>query len=206
MRYPREVKHLNIILLLFGFAALYILQQPHLLIAVSVIIVVAAPLFRSPQRLVPSVPLGIVSPVDGVVSAIEPVDDPYLSREAIKLTLSHSILQSHVLRAACEGLIKEIWTPGQKINDSDKVCEACVIWLQTDEGDDVVFSLLPQMSWPQITCNAHSGERIGQGQVCGFSGFKTLVDVYLPANVRIDVEVDGQVKAGLDILATLVRR
>jgi len=206
MRYPREVKHINFILLLFGLAAFYILQQPYLLIAVIAIIVITAPLFRSPLRRIPSVPLGVVSPVDGVVSSITTVADPYLPREAIKLTLVHSMWQPHVLRAACEGFIKELWTPGQKINGAGKICGAYVIWLQTDEGDDVVFSLLPQVSWPKITCNGHSGERIGQGQVFGFAGFKTLVEVYLPANVRLDVDVNGKVEAGADILATLVHR
>ena len=58
---------------------------------------------------------------------------------------------------------------------------------------------------PKPHCYAHSGERIGQGQRCGFFRFGTQVDVLVPESSRIDVKVADKVLAGTGIIATLVR-
>ena len=43
--------------------------------------------FRDPERTIPAEPLGVVSPVDGVVTLVEEADDPALNRRALRIRL-----------------------------------------------------------------------------------------------------------------------
>jgi phosphatidylserine decarboxylase len=78
--------------------------------------------------------------------------------------------------------------------------------LQTDEGDDLVMVMhrgalrnLPQ-------CYVQVGERVGQGQRCGYVSMGGRVEVYLPCNSRPLAKPGSQVRAGADVIATLVHK
>ena len=77
-------------------------------------------------------------------------------------------------------------------------------WIQSDEGDDVVLIVESGLLNSRPQCYAHSGERIGQGQRCGYIRFGAPVHVLIPSSSRISVAVGDQVNAGSDIIATLV--
>lgn len=78
-------------------------------------------------------------------------------------------------------------------------------WIQSDEGDDVVMVMEASRLVPRPRCYAHSGERIGQGQRCGFLRFGSQVDVLLSGSSRIEVTVGDYVNGGSGIIGTLVR-
>jgi phosphatidylserine decarboxylase len=78
-------------------------------------------------------------------------------------------------------------------------------WVQSDEGDDMVMVMEAGNPLSQPRCYAHSGERVGQGQRCGFLRFGAQVDVLLPASSRVEVKIGDEVMGGSDLIATLVR-
>ena len=163
-------------------------------------------LFRDPARKVPAVPLGVVSPVDGKVVAVETVQDGYLDRQAQCVTIKMGFTSVYSAHSPMEGKIVEQWLDvPRKFSGADEATRTYAQWIQSDEEDDVVLVIEVNALYSRPQCYAHSGERIGQGQRCGFIRFGSQIDVLLPANSRVDVSVGDHVLAGSDIIATLVR-
>ncbi len=170
---------------------------------------VLAFLFRDPERRVPAAPLAVVSPVDGKVTSVENCRDPYLERAAVCIGLRMNPLGVYTTRSPIEGKIMEVWfvPAGGRPADpagNGRPLDHYAIWVQTDEADDVVLVIQVPRRRPRPRCYVNIGERIGQGQRCGMVGFGGEVSVFVPSNARIEVEKGARVRAGSDILATLV--
>lgn len=157
-------------------------------------------LYRDPEREIPSRPLAVVSPADGIVTSVAEVHDPYLDRRAILLVVQMGHADVYSTRSPVEGKILEPKHSGDGSNQLHGV------WLKTDEDDDLVVIMHrgPLHNLPR--CYVRIGERVGQGQRCGYIQMGGEVDVYLPANSRIEVDEGSHVKAGSDVIATLVHK
>jgi len=166
-------------------------------------------LFRDPMRKIPPIPLAVVGPVDGRVIAIEDIEDSLLDREAKRIVLSMSLSSIHSIRNPMEGKVIQQWY-GQHVIDSDNYIELKASstefaqWVQSDEGDNVVLVIKPKNCLPRPRWYAQSGERIGQGQRFGMVPFGSTIEILLPKNTRIEVELGNIVLAGSHTIATLV--
>lgn len=183
--------------------ALYFSMSHHIVVAAIAWIATAAIAwyFRDPRRHVPSSPLAVVAPVDGVVSAIKPCDDAYVGRQAMSVTLRKPWYGVITLRSPMEGKIQKQWFGGKEEGSEGK---RFAQWIQSDEGDDISVALQPLSNSRFFRCYLHAGERIGQGQRCGIYPLGALVEVKLPMESLLHVKVGDQIKAGADKLATLV--
>ena len=159
-------------------------------------------LYREPQRAIPSAPLGIVSPVDGTVTRIENGYDPFLKRDALCLSVQMHWYGVFALRSITEGKIQQHWL--HHPDDESRRHLQHAIWIQTDEGDDVVIALHAGGHFRRMHCYAHAGERIGQGKRCGFIPFGTQVDIYLPTKARSHLSAGTRVAGGTDLIAEFV--
>ena len=157
-------------------------------------------LFRDPRREIPSSPLAVVSPADGTVAAVEELSDPYLERQAIQLVIDMKHTGVYSTRSPVEGKVLE---PRNSIEGEH---QPHGVWLQTDEGDDLVVVMHrgPLRNLPH--CYVRVGERVGQGQRCGYVPMGGRVEVYLPANSRPLVKPGSAIRAGSDVIATLVHK
>lgn len=171
-------------------------------------------LHRDPHRKVPALPLGIVCPVDGKVVAIKEVHDDYLDRKAICISVNMGIASVYSVHSPMEGKIMKQWLDesckfrsfvSEKTPVSATEVRAYAQWVQSDEEDDVVLVMEANKFIHQPLCYAHSGERIGQGQRCGFLRLGTQVHVLLPESVQVDVQPGNRLLGGSHIIATLVR-
>ncbi|MDH5228551.1 MAG: phosphatidylserine decarboxylase [Gammaproteobacteria bacterium] len=154
-------------------------------------------IFRDPVRKVPPAPLGVVSPVDAKVINIQQSQDPYLKREAWCISLRVNLSGVYSIRAPIEGKIHEQWQA-----DIQKGIDYAN-WLQTDEGDNLVWSIRTRFH-THPSCTIQPGERIGQGQRCGFVLLSKYCHVYLPLGCRIEAQAGQTVLAGESIIATLI--
>jgi phosphatidylserine decarboxylase len=162
-------------------------------------------LFRDPERAIPAVPLAVVSPTDGTVLSIQADHDPYLERDAVVVSLAMSPFGSYTTRAPIEGKIMRRWYSAAAPDAGGATGNG--LWLQTDEGDDVVIMMRNAGSrLRQPRCDVQPGERIGHGKRCGFIPFGARVDLYLPAGSRVDVHPGDPVRAGSDVVAMLVHK
>jgi phosphatidylserine decarboxylase len=157
-------------------------------------------MFRDPTRAVPADPLGIVSPVDGHITSIKKVHDHYLDRDAIRLQLRMNPLGIYTTRSPIEGKVMHQWyiTDKAQLRAGDP---AFAQWVQTDEGDDLLLAMYraPVVHHPH--CSAQTGERVGQGQRCGFINFGAHIEMYLPIDARIHVKKGQTVIGGVTVLA-----
>ena len=170
-------------------------------------------ILRDPNRKIPSAPLAVVSPVDGQVTTIEEFHDSYLDRPVKRVTIRINLLGTYGIRSPIEGKFLRQWVyqNNDKANhDNDGrrppalyTGRHFVMVLQTDENDSVVMivRLIP-MQRPH--CYVHVGERIGQGQRCGWLMFGGDVDLMLPDTSRLSVKTGDRVRAGSDILASFM--
>ena len=159
-------------------------------------------LFQDPDREIPSLPLAIVAPVDGIVSKVSPTDRAYLDGEAIHIEIRASRFGAYTARSPTEGKVLSL---SDQLSAGSKHLGARGLWVRTHEDDDVVLMFKgPQFARP--VSFVRYGERIGQGQRCAFIRLATAAEVYLPIQSRVEVSVGDRVRAGSDIIATLVHR
>lgn len=173
-------------------------------VAICLLPIVLLWVYRHPKRVIPATPLGVISPIDGEVVAIETVQDTYLSREATRIRIRPTLLDSFVVHSVSEGKVMQFWRGEGGDATSDEQHRRAV-WLQSDEGDDVVIVMQARPANP-LHCRVSTGERIGQGHECGFLLFPRYLDVLLPVDSRIDVQPGDRVRGGESIVAQLIHR
>ncbi|OUV62126.1 MAG: hypothetical protein CBC79_06105 [Gammaproteobacteria bacterium TMED119] len=152
-------------------------------------------LLRDFRRRVPASPLATISPVDGRIIAIASGYDPYLARDAVIYTIQQSRFGEFNLHSPAEGKVKQPW-----LQDASQA-KCLAFWTQTDEMDDVVLEIALPAYLQHASTSIHPGERVGQGQRCGFAAFACTVKVYLPASVKRVGCMNNRVIAGTDTLA-----
>ena len=157
-------------------------------------------IFRDPLRAIPAVPLGVVSPVDGKVVEISLTDKGALNGEAHKILIRVSSLGTYTSRCPVEGKIMDF---RGAIADSAQAGASSGLWVQTDEGDDVVLQFHGHRFGLAPLAFLGYGERVGQGQRCAYLRLTRLAEVQLPINGRLLVEEGQRVSAGVDVLAKL---
>ena len=67
------------------------------------IIVFMVQFFRDPPRAIPQEPRAVLSPADGRVVAVERTRDPYLDRNALKLSVFMNVFNAHSNRSPVDG-------------------------------------------------------------------------------------------------------
>ena len=78
------------------------------------------------------------------------------------------------------------------------------MWIQTDEGDDVIMSANLDSPMRHATCAISAGEKLGQGQRCGFMAFACELVINIPITAHVTVKAGQSVRAGSDMLAEFV--
>lgn len=157
-------------------------------------------LFRDPHRRIPSHPLAVLSPVDGVVVELTTANNSVTGSASHKIILGVDSLGAYTARSPVEGTILD---PHGKSLSPDMAWQHPGLWIRTDEGDDVLlrfhgyrFGLVPRAF-------SRYGERVGQGQRCAYLRLTRFAEVYLPINSRVRVVSGQRMTAGVDILGTL---
>jgi len=156
--------------------------------------------FRDPRRVIPAVPLGVVSPVDGTVVEVSLTDKGALNGDAHKIFIRVNSLGTYTSRCPVEGKTMDF---RGAIADSARASAMSGLWVRTDEGDDVVLQFHGHRFGLAPLAFLGYGERVGQGQRCAYLRLTRLAEVQLPINARPLVKEGQRVSAGVDVLAKL---
>ena len=157
-------------------------------------------IFRDPKRQVPAVPLGIVSPTDGVVIDVGVTDRGALDRECHRIVIRINSLGTYTARCPIEGKIMDLHSePADRLmNDGTNG-----LWVRTDEDDDVILQFHGHRFGLAPLAFLRYGERVGQGQRCAFLRLTRRAELQLPIASRVLVKAGQRVTAGADVLAKL---
>ena len=164
--------------------------------------------FRDPARDVPDDPRAVVSPADGRVVEVSKAQDPYVKREALKVSVFMNVFNVHSNRSPVDGTVKERWYfPGAFVNAAlDKASlhnERNALWLKTPEGHDITCVQVAGLIARRILCYVGSGAELARGQRFGFIRFGSRVDVYLPLDAEVKAAIGDKVYAAQSVLAWL---
>ena len=162
--------------------------------------------FRDPPREVPTDRNAILAPADGRIVAVEKTLDPYLEREALKISVFMNVFNVHSNRSPVDGEVRNKWYfPGKFLNaDLPKASlenERNALWITADNGADVTCVQVAGLIAKRIICHASSGDHLERGQRFGFIRFGSRVDVYLPLDTKINVNIGDKVSATVTVLA-----
>ena len=164
--------------------------------------------FRDPARPAPVGEGLVLSPADGRIVAVGTCEDPWLKREALKISVFMNVFNVHSNRAPVDGTVKQAWYhAGRFLNAAlDKASvdnERNALWLRSDAGQDVTCVQVAGLIARRILCYVEPGARLRRGERYGFIRFGSRVDVYLPPGARARVALGDKVKASRDVLAEL---
>jgi phosphatidylserine decarboxylase len=164
--------------------------------------------FRDPPRQIPGTERTVVSPADGRIVAIEKANDSYLERDALKVSVFMNVFNVHANRSPVEGEVKDRWySQGTFVNAAlDKASaqnERNALWIRTPAGADVTCVQIAGLIARRILCYVKAGERLRRGERFGFIRFGSRVDVYLPLDATVKVELGQAVSCGATVLAEL---
>jgi phosphatidylserine decarboxylase len=164
--------------------------------------------FRDPARVVPQGENLVVSPADGRVVVVERTQDPYLQREAIKVSVFMNVFNVHSNRSPVDGIIKGRWyNPGKFLNAAVEKAslenERNALWIQTADGQDITCVQIAGLVARRILCYVEPGATLERGQRYGFIRFGSRLDVYLPLTAQVKVSIGDIVSATETILAQL---
>lgn len=156
--------------------------------------------FRDPKRQIPAVPLGVVSPTDGVVIEVGVTDKGIRDGESHKIVIRVSNLGTYTARCPIEGKIMDLHSepPERAIASGSNG-----LWVRSDEGDDVVLQFYGYRFGLAPLAFLRYGERVGQGQRCAYLRLTRRAEVQLPISSRVLVKEGQRVMAGTDVLAKL---
>jgi phosphatidylserine decarboxylase len=167
--------------------------------------------FRDPPREVPEDPAAVVSPADGRVVEVSRSRDPYLKREALKVSVFMNVFDVHSNRAPLGGIVKDRWYFGGAFVNAalDKASlenERNALWIQRADGHDVTCVQVAGLIARRILCYVEPGARLERGQRFGFIRFGSRVDLYLPPDAELKAAIGEKVYAAESVIAWLKTR
>ena len=162
--------------------------------------------FRDPHREIPQLPGMVLSPADGRVVLVGKARDPYLDRDALKVSVFMNVFNVHSNRAPVSGTVVKTWYhAGSFLNAAlDKASsenERMALHVRTNTGVDVISVQIAGLVARRILCYVREGERVAQGQRYGFIRFGSRVDVYLPLPATARVSVGDRTVGGISVIA-----
>jgi len=164
--------------------------------------------FRDPARTAPGDARTVVAPADGRVIAVGSARDPYLERDALKVSIFMNVFNVHSNRSPVDGEVKRAWYhAGSFLNAAlDKASienERNALWLKTTTGEDITCVQVAGLIARRIHCYVKEGDSVVRGQRYGFIRFGSRVDVYLPLDASLKSALGDKVYGASTILATL---
>lgn len=203
------------ILLLFGINLITNYYANNNLLIYSVfgvsmlLFLIVAQFFRNPKRGVDESEEYIVSPVDGKVVAIEEVEEKeYFKDKRIQVSIFMSPINVHVTRYPISGTVAySKYHPGKFLvawhPKSSEENERTTVVISSKKYGDVLYRQIAGALAKRIVNYASEGQMIKQGNDSGFIKFGSRVDLFLPLDATIEVELNQKMRGGESIISKI---
>jgi phosphatidylserine decarboxylase len=164
--------------------------------------------FRDPLRNKPFKKNVVLSAADGKVIAIEKMTNPYTNKSSVKVSVFMNIFNVHSNKCPVDGkILEKYYYPGKFLNASLSKAslenERCAITIQTKEKKIITCVQIAGLIARRILCYKDKGDEVKAGERYGFIKFGSRVDLYLPTNASIKVNLGQNVKNTETIIATI---
>ncbi len=162
--------------------------------------------FRNPSRNIPQDENAIIAPADGKVVVIEEVDEPeYLKGKCRQISIFMSPINVHVNRYPVSGeVLYEKYHPGKYLvawhPKSSTENERTTVVVAHKNGN-VLFRQIAGALAKRIVNYAKVGHQAKAGAEYGFIKFGSRIDIYLPLEAKVMVNLNQKTKGGETIIA-----
>lgn len=177
--------------------------------AILIFYILVVRFFRIPNRELLQDSEIILCPADGTVVAIEKVFvDEFFNDQRLQVSVFMSPNNVHVNRYPVSGkIVYTNYWPGSFLvawhpKSSTENERNTVVVEHPDHGPIMVRQIAGALA-RRIVCYSKTNERIEQGRELGFIKFGSRVDLFLPLNSEIKVQIDQKVKGGITPIAAL---
>lgn len=165
--------------------------------------------FRNPTRHTVLNDKTVVSPVDGKVVVIEEVfEAEYFNEKRLQVSVFMSPLNVHVTRYPIGGKVAySKYHPGKYLvawhPKASTENERTTVVVENETYGKVLYRQIAGALAKRIVNYAKQGDSATQGTDSGFIKFGSRVDLYLPLDTNIKVNLNQKVKGGESIIAEL---
>jgi phosphatidylserine decarboxylase len=161
--------------------------------------------FRNPDRAVPTGPQLVVSPADGKVVRVVPLDEFDGTAGGHSISIFLSVFDVHVNRAPIGGQLEGLAYKRGRFkaafdDEASRVNEQNILTFRGDRGAVLVRQIAGLIA-RRVVCWKQPGDSVARGEVFGLIRFGSRVDVVLPVSARVRVKVGDRVKGGSSVLA-----
>lgn len=161
--------------------------------------------FRDPERRHDIDEEGaVLTPADGTILEVRPLNgkDNPIGKPAVKVSIFMSIFNVHVNRIPIPGIIEKIsYHPGKffsaNLDKASTENEKNLIILKAGDVERIAVVQIAGLIARRIACWVKKGDRVVRGQRFGLIRFGSRLEVYLPGESRIAVQVRQKVRAGV---------
>ena len=165
----------------------------------------SAGFYRDPERAIPSVVGGLLSPADGRVLSVEDAVDPFVG-PSVRVAIFLSPLDVHVNRTPIGGVVTDVlYTPGAFKPAYDKdadVNERCAVRLQGEHARVTTVQIAGVVA-RRIVCRVGPGDKLAAGERYGMIRFGSRTDCYMPRGTEVTVRAGETVRGGQTVIGVL---
>jgi phosphatidylserine decarboxylase len=165
--------------------------------------------FRNPKRHTQHNDTHVISPVDGKVVVIEEVEEPeYFKDKRLQVSIFMSPINVHVTRYPVGGkVVFSKYHPGKYLvawhPKSSEENERTTVVVENQKIGKVLYRQIAGALARRIVNYAKKDMNVVQGSDAGFIKFGSRVDLFLPLDTKLKVNLDQKVKGGETIIAEL---
>jgi phosphatidylserine decarboxylase len=163
--------------------------------------------FRNPKRHTKSNEKQVVSPVDGKVVVIEEVfEKEFFKEKRLQVSVFMSPINVHVTRYPISGnVIFSKYHPGKFLvawhPKASEENERTTVVVENETYGKVLYRQIAGALAKRIVNYAKQNDRAEQGEDSGFIKFGSRVDLYLPLDTKIKVQLNQKVRGGESVIA-----
>ena len=170
------------------------------------ILILILQFFRNPKISINYDEDYLLSPIDGKIVIIEEVEEPeFFKDKRLQVSIFMSPINVHVTRYPMNGkIIFSKYHPGKYLvawhPKSSTKNERTTIVLENEKFGKILYRQIAGKIARRIVNYAKIGDHVTQGEDAGFIKFGSRVDLFLPLNSKINVELNELVKGGKTVI------
>ena len=169
--------------------------------------------FRSPYRRFPFDPEGfVIAPADGTIVAIEETVEKEIFREKrLQVSIFVSVFYVHANWFPVNGTVKYVAHQNGRfmaayLPKSSTENERSTVVITTTQGIDILMRQIAGALARRIVTYPKAGEACNVNEHMGFIKFGSRVDLFLPVDSEVLVEMDQKVTGNQTVIARLPKR
>jgi len=193
-----------IYILLKEYVVFYLLMAGSLFLSGLVVF-----FFRIPERHTEKNEKHVIAPADGeIVEILKVFEKEYFKEERLQVSIFMSVFNVHQNRSPVSGEIvyqyhkNGVYYPAFVKKSSEKN-ERCSTVFRIKEGTEIMSRQIAGIMARRIVTYQKPGEMAQQGEEYGFIRFGSRVDVFLPLDAEINVQLKQKSIGGETVIATL---